>query len=127
MLFRSEELSNEELGLKLNELIYTLEKRNTFLDFTDHLSDRELYTKLFHESLEEWTPDLPPGSQINCHISLVGDNEDELYLKYYSDEKNRQHWAKEFPDMIIPPHEDPPYDRDRHLPKANYYVDGEDE
>jgi len=30
------------------------------------------------------------------------------------------HWHKNFPDDPIPPHEDPPFDRDRVLPKPDY-------
>lgn len=39
--------------------------------------------------------------------------------KYYADEETRQCWAKDFPNDVVPPHEDPPYDRDRHLPQQS--------
>ncbi len=39
------------------------------------------------------------------------------WLKYYADEETRQRWAEDFPNDVVPPHEDPPYDRDRHLPQ----------
>ncbi len=44
----------------------------------------------------------------------------EIGLKYYDDEEERVRWRESFPDDPIPEHEDPPYDRDRHLPKRDY-------
>lgn len=46
-----------------------------------------------------------------------GSEEDTtIYLRYYADEPWRQSWHQEWPNFPIPEHEDPPYDRDRHLP-----------
>ena len=42
-----------------------------------------------------------------------------LYLKYYADEDWRQQWMADFPDYDLPAHENPPYDRDRHLPRPD--------
>ncbi len=39
-----------------------------------------------------------------------GSNEDD-------DEDERAHWHESFPEDLIPDHEDPPYNRDRQLPK----------
>jgi hypothetical protein len=38
-------------------------------------------------------------------------------LRYYADDEVRKDWAKDFPDSELPPHETPPYDRDRLLPR----------
>ncbi len=64
------------------------------------------------------------------HIDILGSGseaDNDLWLKHYADEETRQHWLKDFPDDEIPPHEDPPYDRDRHLPQATYGPPEEDE
>jgi hypothetical protein len=116
-----EELSDEQLNAKLWEAIHALAKRNVFLSQTDHWSDRELYERLWHDALREVTMDFPPGSGWNCHIDFLSSGSDEdnfLYHKYYADEDERQRWLEEWPDDVMPPHEDPLYDRDSKLPKC---------
>src|SRR5215212_9964916 len=51
-------------------------------------------------------------------LSGGGEEDTRLYMKYYADEEARRHWLADFPDDGMPPHEEPPYDRDRHLPQA---------
>jgi hypothetical protein len=114
------ELSDDVLPAKLWEIIESLARRNTFLSNTDHLSDRQLYEHLWSETLHEAGPDLPPGSGWVSHIDILGSGSEEdilLHLKYYADDEDRAFWAKEWPDMAIPAHEDPPYDRDSRLPQ----------
>jgi hypothetical protein len=118
-----EELSDEELTPKLWEMIEQLARRRTFLERTNHLSDRELYSNLWTESLREMHPSMPNDKRGAWNIDMLGECSEEdllLSLKYYDDEEQRQYWKASFPDYIIPPHEDPPYDRDRLLPKAKY-------
>jgi hypothetical protein len=110
-------LSDEELSAKLDEVIQAMARRRNFLDDTDHLSDRELYVHLIEISFEETVPDLPPDDRTNYHLDIGSSCSDEDYLRYYADEDWRVHWAETWPDTVFPPHEDPPYDRDRHLPK----------
>lgn len=114
-----DELNADELALKLIEIIHTLAEHHIYIENTNHLSDRELYTRLCEDILNEWEPDLPADNPMNCHIDLVGSGSEEdicLWLIYYADEATRTGWAKDFPDLDVPPHTDPPYDRDRHLP-----------
>ncbi|MEI7869901.1 MAG: hypothetical protein WCI11_18595 [Candidatus Methylumidiphilus sp.] len=62
---------------------------------------------------------MPIDGDSAWHVDLVGSGSEEdieRYLRYYADEKTRQDWAKDFPDDVVPEHETPPYDRDRHLP-----------
>ena len=113
------ELDDAALTAKLWEIIHALAERNTFLCSTDHLSDRELYHHLESESFNEVTKDIvAPGW--NHHIDIIGgcsEADIEISLRYYSDDEDRAHWLKSFPDEVLPPKETPPYDRDRHLPK----------
>src|SRR5206468_3786006 len=99
--------------------IHALAEQHVYLLSTNHLSDRKLYQKLLDDVLHETVPDVPDDEFGSCVIDLVssGCAEDiQLYLKYYADEEARQHWVESFPGHVIPPHEDPAYDRDRLLP-----------
>jgi len=118
-----ESLSDEELTAKLWEVMQKLALLHVFIEQTDHLSDRELYAHLWTGSLREETKALPLDANSACHIQILGGGSDEdnlLYLKYYADEDFRQYWQQDFPGDPMPRHEDPPYDRDRRLPKPDY-------
>lgn len=73
--------------------------------------------------LEEETLDLATGSEWNCRINVAeyaveGVNDpQQLFLRYYADPFARLLWEADFPQAPLPPHEDPPYQRDRWLPK----------
>lgn len=114
-------LSDEELSCKLWEVIYALAAMRVFLSFTNHLNDRELYTRLVTVFLPEEADIAPEGSGFNTFISVVGTSSEEdiqNYLTYYADESERESWQLDFPDMIIPPHTELPFDRDQFLPEA---------
>jgi hypothetical protein len=86
------------------------------------LSDRELYEFLWRDALREAIKDLPLTATSVWHIDLVGSGSAEdtnLYLKYYASEDIRQQWTADFPEDEMPEHEEPPFDRDRHLPQAS--------
>ncbi len=119
-----EKLDDMQLTAKLWEVIHGLALLRTFLYSTNHLSDRELYEELWYEELLVENPYMPDDENSVCHIDLVGSGskeDSELYLRYYADEEDRNEWAKDWPNDIIPAHETPPYDRDRYLPTCNQY------
>ena len=116
-------LNDEEVTAKLWEVVHKLALLRVFIEQTDHLSERDVYTHLWTDSLREETKLLPPAANGAWHIQMLGgcsEEDNQLYLKYYADEAWRRHWHKDFPDDPIPAHEDPPYDRDRLLPKADH-------
>jgi hypothetical protein len=118
-----ETLNDQEVTAKLWEVINKMAQMRIFLEDTDHLSDRELYTKLWGDLLREETKDILLDQDSACHYQLLSSGAEEdtfLYLKYFADEAWREWWHKDFPDDPIPDHEDPPYDRDRLLPQATY-------
>ena len=116
-------LEDEHLSGKLWEVINGLARLRVFLEQTDHLSDRELYDVLWRESLREEIPVEPdgpadPGSA--DHVNLVGTGSAEhirAWLTYYADEQTREEWRRDYPEDDMPPHQDPPFDRGRHLPR----------
>jgi hypothetical protein len=115
-----DELDDAAVTARLWEVIRGLERLHTYLYCTNHLSDRELYTHLWKDALREHTVDMSSEPGAACHLDLLGSGNEEdtrLYLKHYADEAWRQDWQKSFPDFVLPAHQDPPYDRDRHLPR----------
>jgi len=119
-------LTDAGLNEKLWEVINKLAELRVFLYHTDHLSDRELYTLLWDDLLREETVIMPPDPDSACHLDVIGSGSEEdiqIGLKYYDDEEERAHWHEMFPEDSIPAPEDPPYDRDRHLPKREYRQD----
>lgn len=111
------DLDDVALHKALWRVIEGLATLRVFLDQTDHLSDRELYTKLLRELLPEEMPELNIDASSAWHIDVLGYDKPELYLKYYADEKTRESWRIDFPDDPIPAREAPPHDRDSHLPQ----------
>jgi hypothetical protein len=113
----------EELTAKLWEVIERLAEMRVFLSQTNHLSDRELYTHLWSDSLREFSHQMPMDEHSFYGIDILGGcSEEDMYLyhKYYADEKDRRDWLERWPNDEMPPHEDPPYDRDCRLPQARY-------
>ena len=116
-------LNDDEITKKLWEVIHGLALLRVFLEDTDHLSDRELYTELWSDMLHEEVKAMPLDPDGAWHLSPIGGGSDEdidVQMKYYADEKWRESWMKDFPDYVMPAHEDLPYDRDRLLPQPDY-------
>jgi hypothetical protein len=115
-------LADAEVTTKLWEVISGLAQLRVHLDHTDHLSDKEMYAKLWHDTLRCDTPAIDEIG-FNTHVDLcaVGDDaETALYLKYFADDDFREHCAVNYPDQPLPAHQDPPYQRDQLLPGPNY-------
>ena len=85
------------------------------IDQTDHLSDRECYRWLVGDMLlHEMLFSIAGG---HWNVSPIGggsEEDNEIYLRYYADEEDRQRWARDF-GVSVPPPEELPYDRDRLL------------
>src|SRR5688500_14530907 len=81
-------LNDERLASKLWEVIAALARLRVFITHTDHLSDRELYTALWHDVLPDEIPIVPDAPGAAWHVDLVGSGsvkDIELYMKYYAD------------------------------------------
>jgi hypothetical protein len=111
-------ISDGDIRTRLWEVIAGLAKLRSFLSRTNHLSDRELYGKLWHHVLRVETAAIDEIG-FTTHIDLAAIDSDEdavLYLKHYADEEDRALWSDDFPGDRMPAHEDPPFNRDDLLP-----------
>lgn len=114
-------VADADIRTKLWEVIAGLAKLRAFLEHTNHLNDRELYARLWHEVLREETPAIDEiGFNSNLGLRIGEDDaETALWLKYYADETDREIWLKDFPGDKMPAHEDPPFTRDDVLPGSH--------
>jgi hypothetical protein len=114
-----ETLNDAQVHDKLWEVVQAMAELNQYLYNTDHLSDRQLYEALWNDILRESEFINPDDDCSAGYIDILGgcSEEDSLNrLKYYAEEDERDSWAEQYPEDSIPDHEDPPFDRDRHLP-----------
>jgi len=116
-----ESLTEVDVTTKLTETIERMASLGAYLLHTNHLSDLALYEYLYNDGLREEAVLFPENPGYAYMIDLTGSGSEEdnhVYLQYYADEQQRQQWALDWPDDTMPEHEDPPFDRDRHLPQS---------
>jgi len=97
-----------ELHEQLWETIHQLSSQRVILDFTDHLSDRQLYTLIFRDILPAQEKRLPTAdSYLHWDCADVGDDS-EIWLTYYASDFDRQSWYEEtgeaLPEAKVPPY-----------------------
>src|SRR5262245_12453813 len=120
---RPKKLTDRELTAKLWEVIHALLGQSIVLGNTDHLSDRELYSLLWNETLrEEYL--ISPHYILHIDMTKTGiDNGMPIYLKYYATESQRRMYSDVYPDFKMPDHVDPPRRRDHLIPDGASPVD----
>ena len=113
-----DQLDDETIAVKLKETTERIGTYGIYLRHTDHLSDRELYkflAKCFTEEVVLF-PEDPASAYV---IDVIGNSlkDAQTFLTYYATRFERKQFAKQF-RVPLPQHKDPPFDRDRFLPKA---------
>ena len=105
---RPDSLSDEDLHDILWTVIQKLFDKRIVLDFTDHLSDRELYCLVYRDILparEKLIDNRTSYIHWDC-ARAAGDP--ETWLRYYATEDERQAWTETYrqplPPQGIPPH-----------------------
>jgi hypothetical protein len=103
-----------ELRAKLQELIEEMFEIGIVVEFIDHLSDGDLYRYLVDDVL---LVEMMLSTSVGGHwnISPIGggsEADNDIYLRYYADDEDRELWRRDFGDPL-PPKEEPPYGRDR--------------
>ncbi len=99
---RPESLNDEDLHLILWEVAKKLFAERIVLDFTDHLSDRDLYCLIFRDILpaREKKLDWPTNY---LHWDCTGPSSDpEIWLRYYATEEEREDWATTYRQPLPP-------------------------
>lgn len=110
-----EKLSDEEVQKLLASTLQALFTKNVVLDFTDHLSDRELYTLIARDILPTFEKKLDRRSTYLHWDCADTSGDPETWLRYYASEEERDMWADETGGEP-PASEFPPFPR--RLPKA---------
>lgn len=118
-------LDDEQLREHLWSAIELLYGQRIVLDFTDHLSDRELYRLIRRDLLPtpikrvdlpdnfcHWdcsTAGRPPELEFGQWVpDAVADS--LIWLTYYADDAERAEWEADY-GVVLPPREVPPYPR----------------
>jgi hypothetical protein len=103
-------LSDDDLHEILWDLIDKLFEKRIVLDFTEHLSDRQLYCLIYRDILpaREKKVDL---ARNYLHWDCTGTNGDpEVWLRYYASDEERQAWSQTY-RQPLPERSAPPYPR----------------
>ena len=104
-------LRQEHLPTLLSEVIDRLYDKKIVLDFTDHLTDSELYRLIYQDILPAREKRLTHRcGYIHWDCSRTGEDPD-LWLAYYASDDDRECWAEMFLQPL-PPKMIPPYQRD---------------
>lgn len=104
-------LTDEDLHDILWNVIGKLHEKRIVLDFTDHLTDRELYTLIYRDILPVREKKLDLGTNY-IHWDCAGASGDpEIWLMFYANDDEREAWAELY-HQPLPPRAIPPYPRD---------------
>lgn len=118
-----EQIPEERLAAKLQQIIDGLAGLRVFLQNTGHLRDRELYEELWNDSLNEYNWDMSGCTNGCMHLDILGSGSEEhtrIWLSYYANEQQRKEWQTQFPYEELPPKRDLVSDRDGTLPKSDF-------
>jgi hypothetical protein len=108
-------LDDEALHELLHDTIEKLFEKHVVLDFTEHLTDRQLYCLIYRDILPSHEKQIERRKNfLHWDCANMGDDP-EIWLRYYANEEERQAWADET-EGYLPQIEDPPFPR--RLPRA---------
>jgi hypothetical protein len=103
-------LRPEELHEVLLDIIRRLYQKRIVLEYTDHLSDYQLYCTIARDILpspEKRIEHSPTYLHWHC---LDPADDPETWLRYYASSEDRKRWARET-GQPLPPRQKPPYTR----------------
>src|SRR5262249_40645304 len=112
-----DKLNDRQLQDVLCETIGKLFEKRVVLDFTDHLTDRELYCLIWRDILPSPEKRIENSSGYLHWDCSDASGDGQLWLRYYATREEREQWAEDL-GAELPPHEEPPHRRD--LPRAPF-------
>ena len=91
-------LNDSDLSEKLADLVDQLYEKRIVLDFTDHLTDRELYTLICRDILpvQEKKIDMRDGALHWDCSHCFGGNDPTTWLAYYASDEEREDWSEQY-------------------------------
>jgi len=104
-------LSDEDLHEILWDVIHKLHEQRIILDFTDHLSDRELYCVIYRDILPAREKKIELSSNFHHWDCSHAGGDPDVWLRYYATEEEREHWAESY-RQPLPPQLNPQHLRD---------------
>ncbi len=110
-----DELNDDQLGEVLTDTIGQLFTKHVVLDFTDHLDDRALYCIIYRDILPAYEKQILRESNYLHWDCANIDGDQEIWLRYYACQEEREMWA--FETRQTPPMAEEPPCR-RRLPRA---------
>lgn len=110
-----DDLSDQQVRDYLYQTVGRLYEKHVVLDFTDHLTDRQLYCLIYRDILPSHEKMIRRQSNYLHWDCANTDGDPDAWLRYYANEEERRMWAEET-DGYLPPIDDPPFPRD--LPRA---------
>lgn len=105
-----ESLTDEQLHGVLWETLKQLYDKRVIIEFTDHLSDRQLYCLICRDILPSPEKKLASRKSFLHWHGLDLDHDIDLWLRYYATDEERQQWAAETLAPLPPP-QAPPFPR----------------
>jgi hypothetical protein len=103
-------MTDEQLRTALGTTIHRLYEKRIVLEFTEHLSDRQLYRLIARDILPSCEKKIDqPRNYLHWHCLDEG-TDPELWLRYYASNEEREEWAAET-GQPLPPQDEPPYRR----------------
>lgn len=102
-------LLDEKVSQVLDDVIAKLFEKKILLDFTDHLSDRELYTLIYRDILPSREKNLKHRNNF-IHWDCSGGDSD-IWLRFYASDEERETWM-DYYNEPLPPKELPVCHRD---------------
>jgi hypothetical protein len=107
---RPDDLTDEQLTEVLWDAIEKLYDKRIVLDFTEHLSDRELYYLIYRDILPSLEKKIARQNTF-LHWQCIDDSDNaEIWLRYYASDEEREVWGEET-GATLPPAEPPPFPR----------------